>query len=70
MADHCETNREIKTNLTTINVPYIYPANQAPGIQTGHAPGVISSYRLVMENKNKKIFFSETMRPTAYIFSM
>ena len=27
-------------------VPYINPANEAPGVQTGHAPGVISSQRL------------------------
>ena len=48
-------------------VPYINPANEAPGVQTGHAPGVISSHRLIME-KTEKI--SETMGPTAYIFSM
>ena len=49
-------------------VPYINPANQAPGAQTGYAPGVISSNRLIMGEK--KIFFSETMMPRAYTFSM
>ena len=29
-------------------VPYINPANHAPGAQIGHAPGVISSHRLTM----------------------
>ena len=29
-------------------VPYINPANQAPGAQTGHAPGVIISHKLIM----------------------
>ena len=46
----------------------LIPANQAPGAQTGHALGVISSHRLII-GKTYKIF-SETMRPTAYIFSM
>ena len=50
-------------------VSYINPANQAPGVQTGQAPGIISSHRLIM-GKIKKILFSETMRPTAYILSM
>ena len=49
-------------------IPYINPASQAQGVQTGHAPGFISSHRLIM-GTNLKIF-SETMRPTAYIFSM
>ena len=48
-------------------VPYINPASQAPVVQTGHAPRVIISHRLIME---KLKIFSETMRPTAYIFSM
>ena len=29
-------------------VPYIKPANQAPWLQIGHAPGVINSHRLIM----------------------
>ena len=29
-------------------VPYINPANQAPGAQTAHAPGVINIHRLIM----------------------
>ena len=28
--------------------PLKNPANQAPGVQTGHAPGVIISHRLIM----------------------
>ena len=36
--------------------PYINPANQAPGAQTGHALEVISSYRLIMGKILKKIF--------------
>ena len=48
---------------------YINPVNHAPGVQIGHAPGVISSHRLIM-GLTSKVFFSETMRPTAYIFSM
>ena len=31
--------------------PLYNPANQAPGVQTGHALGVISSHRLIMEKK-------------------
>ena len=46
--------------------PQYNPANQAPGVQTGHAPGVICSHGLIME----KNFFSETMSPTAYILIM
>ena len=45
-----------------VMIHYINPANQAPGVQTGHAPGVISVMR-----KTYKVFFSETMRATAYI---
>ena len=56
--------------LQFLVVPYIKPANQAPVVQTGHAPGDISSHRFIIEKKKRKeIFFSETMRPTAYIFS-
>ena len=29
-------------------VPYVNPANQAPGVQTGHAQEVFSSYRLIV----------------------
>ena len=46
-------------------VPYINPANQARRVQTGHTP-VVHMYM----GKTLKIFFSETVRPTAYIFSM
>ena len=28
-------------------VPYINPAKQAPGVQTGHTPGVICVYRAI-----------------------
>ena len=36
-------------------VPYINPANQVPRVQTGHAPGVISSHRLIMgKNSSRK----------------
>ena len=33
-------------------VSYINPANQAPGVQTGQALGVIIPHRLVMGKKN------------------
>ena len=50
-------------------VLYINCASHAPGVKFGHAPGVDSLYRLAM-GKTKKIFFSETKRPTALIFCM
>ena len=48
---------------------YINSASQPPGFYIDSAPGVISSHRLIM-GKTTKIFFSETMRPRAFIFSM
>ena len=42
-----------------IVVPYINPANQAHGVQTGHAPGVISSHRLIMEKKVFVLHFGQ-----------
>ena len=50
-------------------VLYINCANHVPGVKFGHAPGVDSLHRLTM-GKTKKIFFSETTRPTALIFGM
>ena len=50
-------------------VLYINYAIHAPGVKFDHAPGVDSLHRLTM-GKNKKIFFSETTRPTALIFGM
>ena len=45
-------------------VLYINCASHAPGVKFGHAPGVDSLHRLTI-GKTKKIFFSETPRPTA-----
>ena len=39
---------------------YICPANHAPGIQIGHALGVICSHRLIFKKQMEK--FSETRR--------
>ena len=50
-------------------VLYINCASHAPGVKFGHAPGLDSLQRLTIE-KTKKIFFSETTRPTALIFGM
>ena len=50
-------------------VLYINCASHAPGVKFGHAPGVDSFHRLTT-GKTKKIFFSETTRPTALIFGM
>ena len=50
-------------------VLYINCASHAPGVKFGHAPGVDSFHRLTI-GKTKKIFFSETTRPTALIFGM
>ena len=50
-------------------VLYINCASHAPGVKFGHAPGVDSLHRLTI-GKTKKIFFSETTRPTAFIFGM
>ena len=50
-------------------VLYINCANHVPGVKFGHAPGVDSLHRPTIE-KTKKIFFSETTRPTALIFGM
>ena len=49
--------------------PLINPANQAPGVQTGRKPLGSFPPTDIMENF-LKIFFSETMRPIAYILSM
>ena len=54
--------------LQCLVVPYINPANQGPGVQTGPTLGIKNFHRLVMENT--LIFFSETMRPTAHMFGM
>ena len=48
---------------------YINCAIHAPGVKFGYAPGVDSFHRLTI-GKTKKIFFSETTRPTALIFGM
>ena len=50
-------------------VLYINYANHVPGVKFGHAPGVDSLHRPTI-GKTKKIFFSETTRPTALIFCM
>ena len=49
---------------------YINCANHAPGVKFGHAPGVDNLHRPTIGKKLKKIFFSETTRPTALIFGM
>ena len=52
-------------------VLYINCANHAPGVKFGHALGVDSLHRpTIGKKKTKKIFFSETTRPTALIFGM
>ena len=51
-------------------VLYINCASHAPGVKFGHAPGVDSLHRPTIGKKTKKIFFSETARPTALIFGM
>ena len=50
-------------------VLYMNCAIHAPGVKFGQAPGVDSFHRLTI-GKTKKIFFSETTRPTALIFCM
>ena len=50
-------------------VLYINCANHVPGVKFGHAPGVDNLHRPTI-GKTKKIFFSETTRPTALIFGM
>ena len=55
--------------LQWLMVLYINCAIHAPGVKFGHAVGVDSLHRLTM-GKKKKIFFSETTRPTALIFGM
>ena len=50
-------------------VLYINCASHAPGVKFGHAPVVDSFHRLTI-GKTKKIFSSETTRPTALIFGM
>ena len=50
-------------------VLYVNCANHVPGVKFGHAPGVDSLHRPTI-GKTKKIFFSETTRPTALIFGM
>ena len=49
-------------------VSYINPANQAPWVQTSHPRESLAPIDLQWEQQ--KIFFSEIMRPTAYIFSV
>ena len=49
--------------LQWLMVLYINCASHAPGVKFGHAPGVDSLHRLTM-GKTKKIFFSETTRPS------
>ena len=48
-------------------VPFINPANHAPGVQVVHAPGVIGLKKLII-GKHVKKSYSETMRPRAFIF--
>ena len=43
--------------------PLHNPANHAPGIQIGHAPGVIYSHRLIMEKKLKRSSFLKPLGP-------
>ena len=50
-------------------VLYINCANHVPGVKFGQVPGVDSLHRPTI-GKTKKIFFSETTRPTALIFGM
>ena len=50
-------------------VLYINCANHVPGVKFGHVPGVDSLHRPTI-GKTKKIFFSETTRPTALIIGM
>ena len=50
-------------------VLYINCVSHAPGVKFGQAPGVDSLHRFTI-GKTKKIFFSETTRPTALIFGM
>ena len=47
--------------------PLQIPANQAPGVQIGHAQGVICLY---IAKELSKIFFSEIMRPWANSLSL
>ena len=51
-------------------VLYINCANHAPGVKFGHAPWVDSLHRPTIGKKLKKMFFSETTRPTALIFGI
>ena len=47
--------------LQCVVVLFINPANHAPGVKNGPAPGIISSHRHTMgKQKHKKICFSET----------
>ena len=50
-------------------VLYINCANHVLGVKFGHTPGVDSLHRPTTGN-SKKIFFSESTRPTALIFGM
>ena len=50
-------------------VLYINCANHVPWVKFGHAAGAVSLHRPTI-GKTKKIFFSETTRPTALIFGM
>ena len=50
-------------------VLYINCASHAPGVKFGHVPGLDSFHRLTI-GKTKKIFFSETTRPTAFSFDI
>ena len=51
-------------HVEMLSGPYINPANQAPGVQTGHIPAINTggSHRLIMGTTLK--IFSEIMRPT------
>ena len=51
-------------------VHYKSLANVSPGVQTGSARGSRVPIDCIMEKKLQIIFFSETIRPTAYVFSM
>ena len=51
-------------------VLYINPANQYPGVQSGSVLWIKSFHGLIIGKSFKKIFFSESMRPTPYRFGV
>ena len=55
-------NNAIKYHACLV-IPYINLANQAPGVQTGHTPGIYIELYIVEEPS--KSFFAETIRPRA-----